>query len=622
MNFENNKYESKPNTNLIMSPSPSKKRPKPLPKPPSLKKYSNLSTVPISTAPVIEKTFSERLIAFSEEFSEKLSRTFHQFSFITIFDNIFSNIKNKINYISKKFSVQPHVYNESFKIIRATWKDKNGNSAEELIERINIVGAMKNICQKEMDYFTKKIHELEVKNHKTPNDIKQIIHLKKHLTELTIKIGKYNSLQYEWANSNYYRDLIRNHNNIKTPFRELIQKYFPIPINMRIHSCTVKAAQGNNTTVEKNELVRLGVVSDMRNGFTNLKELKDIVAYNDTKKLDKVRARIQQRVDKLDLSDKESRNRVVESANYALAQLTDIESVKAAIEERRRFLTEQALPLIVEQARNAGLEKDDVTLLKILDVRLLNHKTNALDPDTGWCHNEANELLDMAEIFKEFSEKKLICDGSGPFLDENGDIHLPQSIQSKDGEHKTVELFAAVINHSVQGYTKNTGATRKVNLESLSRIMIRFPTEDYSDLEKKLMKENTGFMSAINLIDLGLKHNFKTSTGCLSSKDRTGFVCAAWVVLKRMGCFTTEAKRKILRKQLKPKGPAVKVALDNSGTPSLKLTPLLPGVTDHLEGILFRIRSLAKQIKDTWEENRRIHKDLEQKTDDNISKAS
>jgi hypothetical protein len=584
-NLNNNNKNSDPPINP-WSNNPRKLPPKPLPKVPIVKKSSSLAPREEDLDVCITQPFIQDEVPPLPLYDHKIKQ------------EQTSNNQKTIN---------------NFKHIKGRWEDEYGNKAKEDIIRIKTVNLLKEATLKTLEYLKSKIvNSKSIFDKASTGTVTSLYEAR--VQELTHQLTEYNQMPRNWANSNYFRDILRAKPRLKFEYNLLIKKYLPLPINMRIHICQVF----NNTTKtkEKSELVRVGVISDMRNGFTNLKQLKQLaheLKEGRTENLFQLKHEI---IHKTERQLKKGNYNVFGSAQYALNEIQDLESIHATIENRRQFMMLQALPLILEHAKKSELDKID--LLKIIDVRLLNHKANKIDSQTGWYHNEANELLDMNEIFKELSTKLLICDGQGPFIDENGDIHLPQLVKTPEGEIKKIQIFAAVVNHSVQGYTKNDGVAREVNLESYSRLVMRFPHQSHIDIAKVLMKKTTGYASALDLLDIAQQKDFKISTGCLSAKDRTGFLGAAWVVFKKMDCFSDKYKRKVIRKQLNAKYPAIKVIIDNTGTKSMKVRFFLPGVTDDFEGIALRIGSIAHQLLEMLKENVKLYLQSKEAKKENV----
>ena len=445
---------------------------------------------------------------------------------------------------SQSSSKSNRVEGENDRPIVAIWNEGEDKSAVEIIYRVDTIKEMIKITQKEIEYHESK--------EKEPHTLNRIV-------ELTNDLAKYEAELTTWASTNYFRDKLRGQKDINSNYSQLVDSYMPIPNNMRLHSIKVeekiKVGNKEEDKVITHELVRLGIISDMRNGFTNLKQLKELKEQLERKPrdfsgLNKLKETIFVQMEE---ELKKGHNNVLGAFEYALEEIQNLDSINATIERRKAFLTKQALPLILQHAKSSNLSEIDT--LKVLDVRLVNPEAVSIDPNTGFCHHEGNELLDMAEIFKEFSEKKLICDGKGPFIDNDGNIHLP-TLLNVDGKPKEINLFAGVVNHNVKWNAKNEGISWDVNKETYARYadsMRKKQGEALNELEdlkndpkvspfgleekeKKLsankkaidkelsrlspliFKERTGYSSANKILDFAEEHGFKISTGCSAPK--------------------------------------------------------------------------------------------------------
>ncbi len=252
-----------------------------------------------------------------------------------------------------------------------------------------------------------------------------------------------------------------------------------------------------------------------------------------------------------------------------------------------------------------------------IHIGLLNQDKKEID-GTGWNHHEANEMTDMAEIFQEFKGKALIFDGLGPFIDENGNIHLPQKNTTK-----TLTLNPFFVNSSVQGHkddNKNLTAIHinEQTFDELKKYSIE--NENFSEILAGMSlvfekKNHTSYQTAIDLIYWARMAGFMISTGCLSAKDRTGFTCAADSVLNQMEAFPIKAKRKFMKAQMKENAPGVLVVQDNNPeTHIMKVEPFfIPGVTDTPRGKVLRAGMWAKQAAEILKERKRIKQKLKPK---------
>lgn len=402
----------------------------------------------------------------------------------------------------------------------------------------------------------------------------------------------------DWIDSNYFRRMLSS--NPRMTFKEIAQLFVSAPVNMRYHSVALEDS-GRSAG-----FYRLGVVTDPTNGWTNLKELKEMAAGDEEgqqKKIDRISGILEK------AGSKKSNPRIKQSADFACEQLFDLEKT---IERRRQILQDQMLQLVVGQVeKNAasicGLENGGQ--FNMVHLSLLNPRLKNLDP-SGWMHDEENQILDMYEIFKEFRGKELIFDGKGPFIDDQGRIHLPQG---GPGWPKQVTLNPVFLNTSVQRHTKNDGIQAQINREGFSELR-RVLSESESvenrealqllDAVEQQMEAGKSNYSIAELIGVSIMSaKMALSSGCMSAKDRTGLVAALIVhdILSKgvdeqyadrpMG-FRKKVKTMFAHKILDESGPAARVILDNTGESILKCcTPRFPKIS-----LAKRVHYAFKQI--------------------------
>src|SRR5262249_1060298 len=151
---------------------------------------------------------------------------------------------------------------------------------------------------------------------------------------------------------------------------------------------------------------RLGMVTDLRNGFTHLGELKKA-----KKNPQLLQPKIEGLKAKLKILQRHpTKHRgEIESIQYALNQMKP-KNLASTIRERRFIMENQMLQLVQGQIKEnfAHIQANrEETTFFLAHIGLLNRKTDQLDK-RGWEHNEANSMADMHEIFKEFTGKKII----------------------------------------------------------------------------------------------------------------------------------------------------------------------------------------------------------------------
>ena len=228
----------------------------------------------------------------------------------------------------------------------------------------------------------------------------------------------------------------------------------------------------------------------------------------------------------------------------------------------------------------------------IIHLGLLNQNKNKVF-STGLVHNEKNEMLDMYEVFKEFQGKKIIFDGKGPFIDENGHIHAP--FKAKTGAPQELTLNPVFCNISVQGLTKNTKIQKAINEEALSNISSQLSNLDeeqrklWDKIKAQLTSGKSNYQLAEDLAFAILKSGKSLSMGCFGAKDRTGFV-GARTIQRFLGehlvkkCQGKKDGEKIIKffsnKILDADAMAAQLVKENTNNTILKCSPFfLPGIS-------------------------------------------
>jgi hypothetical protein len=400
-----------------------------------------------------------------------------------------------------------------------------------------------------------------------------------------------------WFSSNYFRDLLKIHH----PFTEAIKKYISIPINMRYH----ELRKGDNTRAVG--LCRLGVLSDMRNGWFSLKYLQDLNLKNHPERIKQIDKKIQDIKHYIDfsflyrLTDGQK-----ESAMYGLQLLENLKKdptqLKSMIQERKNILIQQMLPYLITQIKHnpslvqAAL-KENNGMFNLAHVCLLNQKKKQFD-STGWMHDERVEMEDMYTIFKEFNGKTIIfekIDTKEVLIKD--EIHLKYPDTELEG--KKIKLNTFFLNYSVQGNTKNDGIQQIINQEQLNHLQEKTGIDVNSQVKQKKLGYSQAEEALYTLLN---NQQLAVSTGCLSGKDRTGFVCARLMQRFLRPLIGEKNTPTPFEKDIiKPNSLASKVVQEN--TPKvhvLKVNPLehLPGfnsldkvklVTDMIRAFILKI---------------------------------
>lgn len=342
----------------------------------------------------------------------------------------------------------------------------------------------------------------------------------------------------KFLDSNYFRDLIKDKG-----YQKAAEEYLSAPINMRTQSLR---KEGENAV--ECQFMRMGAFTDLRNGFTNLKELKEL--QKDPMKL---------ALKKRELAELQGK---VKNEDQALAlerALLELNDVEKTIQERRAGLQSVFIEMLQQQVVNKGVEGDRFLLMQL---SLLNPEKNKWD-ETGWMHNEGNAILDMAEMYKEMDGKKIVIgEEAHPRVTEDA-IYLPIG-----SEKKTVILDAAFMNFSVQGHTKNDGIQREVNVQAV-HVLARYANNPAAaPLLDALRGQSSNYKVAENVGMEALKLGALT-INCASGKDRTGAV-AGRLALKHL---PRDYEYKYKNQLLDSDGVAANVVYDNTKVKVLKVDP-------------------------------------------------
>ncbi|HRD56008.1 MAG TPA: hypothetical protein PLC42_06385 [Parachlamydiaceae bacterium] len=534
--------------------------------------------------------------------------------------------------------LQPLTEENEDRFITQVWNDGKGHVAREVVERIDTVDSLKKSASSELVYLKEKLAK-----EKNPEIAGQ---LQKRIGELQATLKKQNTVSSNWASSEFFRNILREHkvpakSSVKEAvlaFEKAVEEHYltsSLPVNMRYHTCDA-SIDGKGKTGSMSWL-RLGAISDMSNGYLNLESLKQLqeqIQKDDLNLANSMRGQMARNI--IENWKKHASNpQAVAGAGFALKQLgfslKEIEEIgsslkdrpylyvnfkiddraKAEIQEtirkRQNFLATQFLQTVVENLKHASHEDLKEGTLKMIHVCLLNEKSQAIDR-TGWNHDEKNEMYDMSAIFDQFDGKKLIADGKGPFVDEKGDIHLPPGIPHVEyGEGKELTLRSLFVNQCVQGSfsflptkdspTLNAGDQRILN--ERARKKLKGMNVQNKELETIFRAEKTSFGNAAKMIEAANREGFKVSTGCLSAKDRTGFVSslASDLVMKD---FPKTSRVKFMRGQIKKTASAAKVIRENTGESYMKLTDFrLEGISKgkfHLKSFGVRMNVYVHQI--------------------------
>lgn len=353
-----------------------------------------------------------------------------------------------------------------------------------------------------------------------------------------------------WLNSNYFRNEVKIHG-----FDEAYNRFLGLPINMRYQELA------DNARVENSGFLRLGMMTDPRNGFTNLKELKALAGNNEARL-----AKIEQLKAFPAVNDNQR-------ASIARA-INQLENIDRTILERRTILEGYFLETLNAQVEKKGIKGEEFVLTHL---SLLNQKKSALD-STGWMHNEGNSIEDMAEIFKEMRGKEIIFGQGGPAV-KGHRIFLPQI-----SDQQQVRLIPIFMNVSVQGNLSNTGLQAAVNQDNFEYLRDIVPEDspELANLKILLAEESSSYVLA-EQVGIQLRNLGALSVCCASAKDRTGFISARLIQRKLAPFIPNDMAKKFEREVLAADSPAARVVCENTGINVLKVDPRvvnsLPGLS-------------------------------------------
>ncbi|MCB1113805.1 MAG: hypothetical protein KDK62_03530 [Chlamydiia bacterium] len=410
-------------------------------------------------------------------------------------------------------------------------------------------------------------HEaLQVYDHGPPygngTDIRQTYHSSEGEFEERAVRHDYDKEEKQFVRSGFFREQIG-----KLGFRRAVVDYIVAPINMRTQSLKKK-----DKAEPECQFMRMGAITDLRNGFTNLRELKAMQkdsALKDRKmnELYDLRKELEAKKSKTtDSVKRRSLENKIASVEFAMNQLLHLDDT---VEERRTVLREVFKEMLQEQVNNRGVKDGEFLLVQL---SLLNPEKSHLD-STGWMHDERNAMLDMAEIYEEFDYKEK----------EDNKIDFIEGVEP-------FKLNAVFINISVQGHTKNDGVQRDLNRKAFYRL------SELGVVDEGLVRVLTGQKSnyqAAEDIGMGiLKSGGSLVINCASGKDRTGAVSAR-LILRHMPPDLYQWQKNHIFERF---SVAARIVKDNTDISVLKVDPreifTFPGISTAT-----KVRFLFSQIQ-------------------------
>jgi len=422
-------------------------------------------------------------------------------------------VQEEINYNNnEKMCLLEGVYEE---------KTKDGTKiAKEEIKTLNSVDRTKKILEEE-------IKHLDFLSNDQPQ-VKQRIGRCKLMLEACKKYDGFDKPANiimedsdQWFGSWYFRSLITLYFNeleknatqedYNAAYENATKEFIASPVNLREQTVTTGKP-------DRLSFLRCGALYDPCNPYTNMEELRDIqskLKKGDKKAIEAKKAEIR------DIQQKNKKNpRVVATTTFALNQL-DNKKIEETIRNREDTLKIQALQMVWAQV-DIALKKGNPFKegeLKIAHIGLLNEDNISMDQKSGWYHHEGNEILDMNSVFEFLNGKKIFFDGTGPFISDDGSIHMPYKRTEVPSE---VTIVAAFFNISIQGGLKNKGQLQKnLNLHNAQKINFELPSRKSKGVFRH---SETSVEYSTRLHNSLEMKGFQTSISCLSGKDRTGWV--------------------------------------------------------------------------------------------------
>lgn len=287
----------------------------------------------------------------------------------------------------------------------------------------------------------------------------------------------------------------------------------------------------DGSTVESKDdmkLVRLGAMTDARNGFTNLGELKELSAMSPGDREEFIEKKLTE-LKSLKSQCKEGSQQMA-AVDKGIAEWenfkTEPGAINKAIEERRACLRDQFAVLLKIQIEENGVNPSEA--FQLAHVALLNETKEQKLDKTGWVQNEANQLRDMAEIFDEFNGKTIYF-GDKFYVDAEGAIHLPRG-KNVPENCDSIKLETIFVNIDVRK-GKNAKIQKQINLsfEKLQKSIEKIKDPQVRDAKRaqwnkiaiKLNKNESSNEIAEDVVLLLHDLKIPMSLGCMSAKDRT-----------------------------------------------------------------------------------------------------
>lgn len=507
--------------------------------------------------------------------------------------------------------------------IHHTFKVGDKEVGSEKTLRKGIKDARVASLEAKITYLNKQIEAIKDMKSKSPEDMNHQEACARELIACLKDLAKFQNSKNDWIGSNASRDVL-----VGKSFMKGREDILPGAVNHRTQTVTV---DGQDVLT----FHRYGAVWDPRNGLTNLQELTTFLSgVKSEKTKDVTLANIDRRIGEYEAMKKQYKSaNQIKVINECIRTLQDLKldpsnpNFKIAenfIGDRRRFLREQLLEPIKLQLQDNAAKLCEITndqgekkaIFPMFHLGLLTRTANHDFQASGWAHQEHNQIADMAQIFAELQNCKIVISDKhgGSFFgteDEDGKAVLylhPNDVGPVASKHTDIELQTCFMNVSVQGHNVNDGLQAEINAKSLKQLkkiaLLSLSGEENTDklgraldkinhIETRLKAKESSFDLAAD-IAMVAKDVAALSEGCLSCKDRGGtiaeLIAIRTIEQQRLGTDPSEQAKKAVKKdseELVQKifdadGTCVKVVDDCTGVLCAKVDYMqVPGLSNY-----------------------------------------
>lgn len=484
--------------------------------------------------------------------------------------------------------VRKESYSEDYKGQRVVHVEKMGEYGTLEAPRINTVLENKHIQHRKLDYFEDLLFESKLPKglkgfaqtfySRNPLKIAQKIRempftdldLREECAliadELVYAHKMLDTLEFNEDNNTHW---------IPSPFiRERIKadeidKIPSSPVNLHLESFKTDAESVGEFT-----LARMGAIYDYKDPANTIRELRAFLDEGPgsealSEEINMRKALIAQ----FKKERKKNSAKKVEALKKSLIPLLlikkgKIEEAERFINDKQRFTDDIMLQYIAAQLESQheflpNIEHEGTFVLSHLSM--LNEKKSLLynyEPavhGSGLIMDEGRFIIEMADTFKRFEGKTVIFDGTGPFIDEEGNVHAAEEHLQENGEPKELTINPIFVNFTVQRDTTNASIQREINSENIDKLSLELSllhdqAVDEAEIEKiqllqkelslvlqQLENNKSNYEVACNFFPILLKFSQLrhesllpvSGASCFSGKDRTQAVVG--VSLHRVG---------------------------------------------------------------------------------------